>query len=126
MSRAVLCSSELNRLVGSFSEHHYQGLTDFSTVAPSEWPELATELVAHNFVQSNLSRYTISALDAGREGGVPFVLGETSSFFGHGQPGVSNSAAQALWMIDYTLQAATLGISGLFFHQGVGYNYSGS
>lgn len=45
--------------------------------------------------------------------------------FGHGMPGVSNSAAAALWVIDYALQAATLGVDTLHFHAGVGYNYSG-
>jgi hypothetical protein len=60
-----------------------------------------------------------------RRAGIPFVLGETNSFFGHGSPGVSNAAAQALWMIDYSLQAASIGVTGLYYHQGVGYNYSG-
>lgn len=45
--------------------------------------------------------------------------------YGHGMPGVSNSAAAALWVIDYALQAARLGIDTLHFHSGVGYNYSG-
>lgn len=45
--------------------------------------------------------------------------------YGHGMPGVSNSAAASLWVIDYALQAATLGIDTLHFHSGVGYNYSG-
>lgn len=45
--------------------------------------------------------------------------------FGHGMPGVSNSAAAAIWAIDYILQAATLGVDTLHFHAGVGYNYSG-
>ncbi|PIL37311.1 hypothetical protein GSI_01004 [Ganoderma sinense ZZ0214-1] len=31
--------------------------------------------------------------------------------------------ALTLWTIDYTLQAATLGIKELFFHEGIGYKY---
>lgn len=46
--------------------------------------------------------------------------------FGHGMPGVSNSAAASLWAIDYVLQAATLGVDTVYLHSGVGYNYSGA
>ena len=49
---------------------------------------------------------------------------ETNSIACHGAPGVSNTAGAALWTIDYTLQAATLGIKELFFHEGVGYKYN--
>ena len=49
---------------------------------------------------------------------------ETNSIACQGAPGVSNTAGAALWTIDYTLQAATLGIKELFFHQGVGYTYN--
>ena len=37
---------------------------------------------------------------------------------------MSNTAGIALWAVDYTLQAATLGISEVFFHEGVGYKYN--
>lgn len=93
-------------------------------VSPSVWPSIATDLIHKDYVRWNVTRYTISALTA-KKSGIDFTLGETGSFFGHGQPGVSNSAAAALWMIDYSLQAACNGISELRFHQGVGYNYSG-
>ena len=49
---------------------------------------------------------------------------ETNSIACHGAPGVSNTAGAALWTIDYTLQAATLGIKELFFHEGVGFKYN--
>lgn len=49
---------------------------------------------------------------------------ETGSIACHGAPGVSNTAGAALWVIDYTLQAATLGITELYFHEGVGFKYN--
>jgi len=107
------------------AEHHYQSNDGGIDLAPPiAWPGIAADLTGKANIRANLSRYTISAVDAQRAG-IPFVLGETNTFFGHGQPGVSNSAAAALWAIDYSLQAATVGITGLYFHQGVGYNYSG-
>lgn len=106
------------------SEHHYQTSSGYS-LDPSKWPTIATELTNKTNIRTNLAPYGDSAISA-RAAGISFVLGETNTFSGHGQPGVSNSAAAALWMIDYSLQAACLGITGLDFHQGVGYNYSGN
>ena len=47
------------------------------------------------------------------------VYRETNSIACHGAPGVSNTAGAALWAIDYTLQAATLGMIEVYFHEGV-------
>lgn len=37
---------------------------------------------------------------------------------------MSNTAGIALWVVDYTLQAATLGIEQAFFHEGIGFKYN--
>ena len=106
------------------SEHHYQSSMDQSAGPSSRWPAIAAELTDKANIRGNLSRYVPSVADA-QKAGIPFVLGETNSFFGHGQPGVSDTAAASLWFIDYSLQAASIGVTGLYFHQGIGYNYSG-
>lgn len=85
---------------------------------------VASNLISKNNIRANLSRYEASVA-VGVANNITFVLGETNTFSGHGQEGVSNSAAAALWMVDYTLQAASKGIGGVYFHQGIGYNYSG-
>lgn len=51
-------------------------------------------------------------------------LSETGSIACHGAPGVSNTAGAALWVIDYALQAASLGITETFFHEGIGFKYN--
>ncbi|KAI8984835.1 glycoside hydrolase family 79 protein [Trametes punicea] len=56
--------------------------------------------------------------------GLLYILGETNSIACHGAPGVSNTAGAALWAVDYTLQAATLGMKEAYFHEGVGYKYN--
>ncbi|RXW18138.1 hypothetical protein EST38_g7719 [Candolleomyces aberdarensis] len=38
-----------------------------------------------------------------------------------GAVGISDTAAAALWTLDYALYASTLGVSRVFFHQGIGY-----
>lgn len=99
------------------SEHHYQNLNLVQSLTPSN-------LINKAGVRGNLSQYTASA-DASHASGLRFYLGETNTGFSHGVAGVSNADAAALWLIDYALQAGTLGIDELHFHQGVGYNYSG-
>lgn len=42
----------------------------------------------------------------------------------HGAPGISNTAESAIWAVDYLLQAATMGVSRLHFHHGIGYRYN--
>ncbi|KAI1792600.1 hypothetical protein LXA43DRAFT_1005877 [Ganoderma leucocontextum] len=61
---------------------------------------------------------------ATHERGLPYILGETNSIACHGVPGASNTAGMALWVIAYTLQASTLGIKQLFFHEGIGFKYN--
>lgn len=56
--------------------------------------------------------------------GLDYVLGETNSYSCHGIPGVSNTAGAALWALDYALYASQLGISRVFFHEGIGYKYN--
>jgi hypothetical protein len=45
---------------------------------------------------------------------------ETNSAYGGGIDGVSNTHAAALWSLDYSLQLAQLGLSGINFHGGLG------
>lgn len=42
----------------------------------------------------------------------------------HGAPGVSNTAESAIWGVDYLLQAASMGMSRIHFHHGIGYRYN--
>jgi hypothetical protein len=97
---------------------------DQSTAPSTLWHSIAEQLTNKGNIRGNLSHYSNSVVNA-RKAGLDFVIGEGNTFFGHGQPGVSNTAAAALWFIDYSLQAASLGITGVFYHQGIGYNYSG-
>ncbi|KAI0637476.1 glycoside hydrolase family 79 protein [Trametes polyzona] len=74
-------------------------------------------------VRGNLTHFEAD-IAATHAKGLIYILGETNSIACHGAPGVSNTAGAALWAIDYTLQAATLGIRELNFHEGVGYKYN--
>ncbi|EMD38720.1 glycoside hydrolase family 79 protein [Gelatoporia subvermispora B] len=74
-------------------------------------------------VRGNISMFEAD-IAATQAQGLEYILGETNSVACHGAPGVSNTAGMALWVIDYTLQAATKGISEAYFHQGIGYKYN--
>jgi hypothetical protein len=61
----------------------------------------------------------LAALRRGAAGiGIPFRLGETNSFFWGGAPGVSNSYASALWVIDHLFRIALGGAEGANLHGG--------
>ncbi|PIL22452.1 hypothetical protein GSI_15140 [Ganoderma sinense ZZ0214-1] len=74
-------------------------------------------------VRGNLTIYEADIAETHRRG-LTYILGEMNSIACHGAPGVSNTAGAALWTIEFTLQAATLGIKELFFHEGIGYKYN--
>jgi hypothetical protein len=54
---------------------------------------------------------------------VPFDITESNSFSGGGTPGVSNTLAAALWLSDYLLEAASLGVGQVDLHNGPGNAY---
>lgn len=74
-------------------------------------------------IRSNLTQFT-SGIAAVHAKGLTYVLGETNSYYCHGAAGVSDTAGAALWALDYTLFAATLGVERLYFHEGIGYKYN--
>ncbi|KAM5531319.1 hypothetical protein V8D89_015034 [Ganoderma adspersum] len=82
-----------------------------------------TSFMSKEAVRGNLTIYEADIAETHRRG-LTYILGETNSIACHGAPGVSNTAGAALWTIDFTLQAATLGIKELFFHEGIGYKYN--
>lgn len=54
-----------------------------------------------------------------------FRLGETNSYWHHGSPNVSNTFAAGVWGVDYMLETAQDGCSGVHFHGG-GMNMDGN
>lgn len=66
----------------------------------------------------------IPSIAAAKQAGVPFYMGETGSVSCHGKEGVSNTLGAALWELDYMLNGATLGMSGVYFHAGTPFFYS--
>ena len=56
---------------------------------------------------------------------LPYIIGEGNSLFNQGRPGSSDVFGAALWNIDFSLLAASLGIHRMYFHQGVNYIYAG-
>jgi len=83
---------------------------------------LLQDLMAKSTIRSNLTIFSPD-ITAVRNQGLDYVLGETNNCPLHGVPGVSNVAGAALWALDYALFARQIGITRVFFHQGIGYRY---
>jgi len=112
-----ILNSTAGRTISTISQHQYSaafcnggnfGLIDFMNKST---------------VRGNLTIFEAD-IAATYAQGLTYVLGETNSIACHGAPGVSNTAGAALWAIDYTLFASTIGIRELYFHEGVGYKYN--
>ncbi|PPQ64596.1 hypothetical protein CVT26_001994 [Gymnopilus dilepis] len=104
-------------LISTISQHHYGG--SFCTGSSG----LLQDLMEKTSIRSNLSQF-VPDIVATNNKGLDYVLGETNSYSCHGAPGVSNTAGAAIWALDYLLYASQLGISRIFFHQGIGFKYN--
>ena len=56
---------------------------------------------------------------AANSSGVPYRLCETNSFYGGGKPGVSDTFAAALWVLDFLFTLASAGCAGVNVETGV-------
>ncbi|KAF9000674.1 glycoside hydrolase family 79 protein [Cyathus striatus] len=104
-------------LISTISQHRYSG--SFCTGSGGLLQDLMTKAT----IRGNLTIFTPD-ISASRGLGLDYVLGETNSYSCHGAPGVSNTAGAALWTLDYALFASQIGISRVFFHQGIGFKYN--
>ncbi|KAF4596450.1 Glycoside hydrolase family 79 protein [Pleurotus pulmonarius] len=114
---AGILDSAPGKLMSTISQHRYSG----SFCSGSEG--LLQDLMTKATIRGNLSTFSPD-IAATRQRGLDYVLGETNSYACHGAPGVSNSAGAALWTLDYVLFAPQIGISRVFFHEGVGFKYN--
>lgn len=112
-----ILSSTPGQSISMISQHHYSGTFCFGNGA------VLQDLMTKAYIRSNLTSFSPD-IAATRAQGLPYVLGETNSFSCHGTPGVSNTAGAALWTLDYLLFASQLGVSRIFFHQGIGFKYN--
>ena len=67
------------------------------------------------FAQNNLTRFQASAARAG----IPWRMSETATLYGGGKPGVSDSFASALWVLDYLFVLARYGAAGANLQTGI-------
>ncbi|KAJ3510881.1 hypothetical protein NLJ89_g4418 [Agrocybe chaxingu] len=112
-----ILASTPGSLVSTISQHRYSG--SFCSGSAG----LLQDLMTKSTIRGNLSSFTPD-IAVVRAKGLDYVLGETNSYSCHGAPGVSNTAGAALWTLDYLLFATQIGISRVFFHEGIGFKYN--
>ncbi|KAF9644536.1 glycoside hydrolase family 79 protein [Thelephora ganbajun] len=114
---AGILDSEPGKYITHISQHWYSG--EFCNGGDFH----LRSFMSKSAVRGNLTVFNPD-ITATRSRGLVYVMGETNSIGCHGAPGVSNTAGAALWAIDYTLQAATLGIQEIYYHGGIGFKYN--
>ncbi|THH14807.1 hypothetical protein EW146_g5586 [Bondarzewia mesenterica] len=112
-----ILDSEAGSRIATISQHHYSG--SFCSANNGVLQDLMTK----STIRGNLTAFSPD-IKVVQNTGLAYVLGETNSYSCHGAPGVSNTAGAALWALDYALFASQLGISRVYFHEGVGYKYN--
>ncbi|KAJ9093860.1 hypothetical protein QFC21_006233 [Naganishia friedmannii] len=114
-----ILDSAAGALVKSFSVHNYFGR---HTGDPVTEPKNG-QLMGRSTIRGNVTRFAAQVPQA-EAAGMDYVLGETNSFSSHGSPGLSDSAEAALWLVDFSLQLASVGVNRIYFHEGVGFAYN--
>lgn len=90
------------------TQHYYRGDGKAAT-------STAANLIS---ADSNLTR-CLNKLSTGAQSiGIPFRLGECSSYFNGGAVGVSNAYASSLWVLDFLFTCAQGGAAGVNLHGG--------
>ncbi|EPS38652.1 hypothetical protein H072_7643 [Dactylellina haptotyla CBS 200.50] len=72
-------------------------------------------LLSHASLYELLSNY-ISQVEAAESVGGQFAIGETNTVSCTGRAGISDTFAAALWLVNYVLLSASIGIRRVYFH----------
>ncbi|KAF2093121.1 hypothetical protein NA57DRAFT_48911 [Rhizodiscina lignyota] len=99
--------------IKQISTHSYMGIADSNT-SPSI---LQRNLMNHTAVMHHIGNYVSLRSALSKYGDLPFTIGEGNSLAGGGAGGISDTFGAALWVVDYALYIASVGIKRVHFHQ---------
>lgn len=95
-----------------------------STCDTARWYRMSLDLLSdHSVVWRNVSQY-VPQVAAAEAAGSRLVNGETNSVSCSGRSGISDTFGASLWMVDYVLLQASIGIEKVYFHLGAQSEYS--
>lgn len=102
----------------TFCTHQY-----FGAACTPVKPTLTGNVMNRTYMRSWMDYHkTASAYSVSK--GLPYVIGETNSIACQGLAGVSDVFGAAVWSVDYALYAASLNVSAIYWHMGIGYRYA--
>ncbi|KAJ4118628.1 hypothetical protein NW765_017515 [Fusarium oxysporum] len=113
----ILDDKKIGDMVSQLTEHSYSGGYSAGKVFS------AGDLMNKRAVRANMTTRT-GGIKPVRQSGLSYVLAETNSYANHGIPGLSNTVEGALWMVDWMLLGASIGVERLYMHHGVGFRYN--
>jgi len=109
-----ILNGTIKQHVGAISQHRYSGGCCTARIQ---------DLMDKNLIRKNLTGFE-GDIAAVKQTGIPYYFGETNTYFNHGVPKISDAGGAAVWLADYTLFGATIGIEKMYFHEGIGYKYN--
>ena len=115
----LLSSPSIHPYVKRMSVHSYP-----ETHCNGHIATLRSLLSDHDSQGAATSYITTGLLAAVQRNGFPLIMGEGNSVSCHGEGGVSNTFAAALWSIDTALHMAAVGVQSVFWHHGVAEDFN--
>ncbi|KAK4462089.1 Beta-glucuronidase [Cladorrhinum samala] len=103
-----------------FSTHNY--ISGATSPGVTLQGTLLNHTVTRRSVDAHITEYNaIKAIDPSAP---PLIFGETNSLYNQGRPGLSNTFGAALWVADFNLYSASVGIKRVQMHMGTNYRYA--
>lgn len=102
------CEQEKGK-IGLLTGHYYAG-------GPPTDPKMTTGFLLEP--NARLKDHVLRAIEIGNANGVPYRMSEGNTCYGAGKKGVSDTFASALWAVDFWLQLAEQGSTGVNLHGG--------
>ena len=116
---ALLSAADIRPYVRRMSVHSYPETHCGGNVATIR------NLLSNRDSEDEANAYVASGLLATVRGkGLPLVMGEGNSVSCHGEGGVANTFAAALWAVDTALNHVKVGAAGFFLHHGVAEDFN--
>ena len=87
-----------------------KSLHNYITGATSPGVTLQGTLMNHNVTKASLQKHVTAANNLAAIDPNPYIVGECNSLYGGGAAGLSDVFGAALWVVDFTLYAASTGV----------------
>ncbi|KAF3934227.1 hypothetical protein ABW20_dc0109203 [Dactylellina cionopaga] len=104
--------------IPTYSEHFYS-----QSFCSGRAATRIDNLVNHTIITTQLQKFP-PEISAAQRDGAQFVFGEVNTVSCGGAPGISDTFGSALWLVDWGLLSASMGVQRIYIHSTLNTDYS--